>query len=221
MERCSPRAAAACAAGLLSLLALLPAAGCTSALAGAMYIIRGTDEPAEFDGLKEQNVVVICRPPADDQYRNIRVPELLAKELSSLLGQRVSKIKIVDHRKVARWTDENDWLEFKEVGKALDADRVVAVDLESFSIYQGPTLYQGNSQVRVQVLDMHAGGEVIFEKRLPSNEYPVNTGVPTSEREEEEFRREYVAILADRIGRCFYPHDSFQKVAGDTDALLR
>lgn len=221
MERTSPNSRRSAAWWLLALALLPPATGCTSALAAATYIIKGYQTDPEYKGLKGKHVVVVCRPPADDEYSNVRVPNEIARQLSLLLGERVSKIKVVDYREVARWTDENDWTDEAEVGKALNADTVVAIDLERFSIFQGQTLYQGQALCHVRVIDLTAGNEIVFDKHMPPSVYPPNTGVPISEREEEQFRREYVSMLSDEIGRLFYPYDALDDMSRDTDAVLR
>ena len=63
------------------------------------------------------------------------------------------KIKTVNQRKVAKWTDENTWEEYAEVGKAMKADMVVGINLEGFSLFQGQTLYQGKANATVRVYD--------------------------------------------------------------------
>ena len=120
---------------------------------------------------------------------------------------------------MAKWTDENTWEEYTEVGKAMKADMVVGIDLESFSLFQGQTLYQGKANATIRVYDCQERGKMVFEKELPQAIYPPNSAVPTSERTEAEFRREFVAVLADQIARHFYAHDPYADVAQDASAL--
>jgi hypothetical protein len=91
--------------------------------------------------------------------------------------------------------------------------------LEGFSIFQGQTLYQGKANATIRVYDCHKNGKVAFEKILPQSVYPPNSAVPTSDRLEAEFRREYVAVLADQIARHFYAHDPYADMAQDAAAL--
>ncbi len=125
---------------------------------------------------------------------------------------------MIDQRKVNKWTDENTWDEYREVGKAMKADMVVGIDLESFGLYEGQTLYQGKADATVRVYNCH-DGKMVFEKILPQSVYPPNSGVPTSDRREPEFRREFVAVLADQIARHFYAHDPHADLAQDAMAL--
>lgn len=206
--------------GLLACLALLvPLAGCAKVLATAVYVIKGTNVDAEFDGLEGKKVAVVCRQLASLQYRDSTVPRDLAAKIGSLLSTNGKKIEVIDQQKVAEWTDENAWEEFTQIGKALEADMVVGVELEDFRLHQGQTLYQGRANVQIKVYDMKDNGKLVFEKTPRPSIYPPNTGIPTSEKQESQFRREYVGILADEIGRHFYSHDSRANFAIDSTAL--
>ena len=184
-----------------------------------MYLIQGTDVDADFKDLKGKKVAVVCRPMVSLQYRNANVNRELAQQITLLLQEKVSKIKTVDQRKITKWTDENSWEEYPEVGKAVKADMVVGIDLEGFSLYQGQTLYQGKANAVLRVYDCKKGGKMVFEKILPASVYPPNSAVPTSERTEPEFRREFVLVLADQIARHFYAHDPYGDMGQDAAAL--
>jgi hypothetical protein len=197
----------------------LSAGGCRAALTTAMWLVRGTDLPAEYNGLRGKKVVVVCRPLSDLKYRDTNVAKDLARQLSLLLKRNVRKIEVIDQRKVAEWTDENTWDKYTEIGEALGAEMVVGVDLRDFTIYQGQTLYQGKASVTLAVYDCSHGSQPVFEKELPQTVYPPSTGIPTSEKQEAEFRRQFVRVLADQIGRHFYAHDAHADLALDATAL--
>ncbi len=200
-------------------MAALPAFGCRSALATAIFLLKGTDVDPDFAELKGKKVAVVCRPLVTLQYQNTSVARDLAQQITLLLQQQVPKIQTIDQRKVGKWTDENTWEEYPEVGKAMKADMVVGIDLEGFSIFQGQTLYQGKANATIRVYDCRHGGKVAFEKVLPQAVYPPNSGIPTSDRLEAEFRREFVTVLADQIARHFYAHDPHADMAQDAAAL--
>lgn len=204
---------------LLILLAPLAAsAGCRSALATAIYLVKGTDLPADFGELKGARVAVVCRPLVGLSYRDASVARDLSKEIYKLLSQNVRDIQMVDQRKVTEWVDEHSWEEFNEVGRALDAEYVVAVDLESFSIFQGQTVYQGKSNVVLKVFNCQ-DDTAVFERRLPQVVYPPNSARSTGDQQESEFRREYIRVLADHIARHFYPHDAYADFAMDAATI--
>ena len=119
------------------LIAVLLAVVCRNLWSTAMYLIKGDDVDPDFAELKGKKVAVVCRPMVSLQYANSNVGRELAQQISVLLQEQVPKIKIVDQRKITKWTDENTWDEYPEVGKAMKADMVVAVDLESFSRSRG------------------------------------------------------------------------------------
>jgi hypothetical protein len=217
MDRSSVRRRIALALTLA--VAVLPALGCQTLFLSALYLVKGTDVDPDFAELKGKKVAVVCRPLVTLQYRNATAGRDLAQQVTMLLQQKVPKIKTIDQRKVAKWTDENTWEEYTEVGKAMKADMVVGIDLEGFSLFQGQTLYQGKANATVRVYDCSKGGKVVFEKILPQTIYPPSTGIPTQDRVEADFRREFVAVLAEQVARNFYAHDPHADVAQDAAAL--
>ena len=166
-------------------------------------------------------MAVVCRPIVDLTYENSSVAKDLARHIAILLKERVPKIELIDQRKVEKFTDETPWNEFTEVGEAVGADMVVAVDLRGFTIFQSQTLYQGKADVEVAVYKTHGDGQPEFQKTLPQLVYPPSTGIPTSERTEPGFRREFVEVVADAVGRNFYRHDPHFACAMDAAALER
>lgn len=197
---------------------VLIASGCTSGLATAMYLLGANDIQAEYDGLKKKRVAVVCRPLVDLQYRSSNAAKDIGRELGRLLEQNVRKIDVVDHRKVAEWLDENTWDEYAEVGRAVDADMVVGVDLEHFTIFESQTLYQGKANATIRVYDCKTG-ELAFERTLPQVLYPPNTAIATSDKQESQFRREFIRVVADQVGRLFYNHDPYSDYATDATVV--
>lgn len=202
-------------AALLVLAAILAtASGCVSALTTALYLIKGTDVPAAFP-LKGKKVCVVCRTAGNLQYQNATAGRDLARLVNRLLRENIKKVEVTDQRKVEAWTDENMWSEFDEVGKAMDVEIVIAIDLENFTLYTGQTLFQGNASTRVKAVDV-ATGDALFEKLIPELKYPPNAVMTTMDIQEPEFRGKFLAVLADRIGRNFYSHDSHADYAMDS-----
>ncbi len=193
--------------------------GCVGALTTAAYLLRGTDVPAEFTGLKGKKVAVVCQPMAAMQVRSSTAARDLARQLSARLQQNISRIQVISSQKVENWIDQNQWEEFQDIGKALQADIVVGVELEEFNLYQSQTLYQGQASLTVKVIDCTAGGKVLFEKTLSQIRYPPNHSIPTWEKPEAQFRREFIAYLADFIGRYFYGYDPYRDFAQDATFL--
>ena len=198
--------------------AMLLTGGCTELAMTIAYLYQGTDVGADYPGLKGKKVVVVCRPMTSVTY--YKVGKQLSSQISVLLKQNVSKITVVEQQKVAEWTDENQWNEYPEVGKAMKADMVVGVDLTSFSTYQGPTLYQGKATASIKVYDLKDDNKVVYEKELPQILYPPNIGIPISDKSEADFGRDFTSVVADLIARHFYSHDEHADVAQDAAAWL-
>jgi hypothetical protein len=209
----------------LALLTVVFSSGCVSGLATMMYLIKGTNVDPEYKHLKGKTVAVVVRPVVDLQYRNPNVPRELAQQIGNYLQANVSKIKVIDQQKVAAWCDENNPEEVMQLGKDLKADMVVSVELAGFSLFQGQTIYQGKAVSSIQVFDcrdeakkakdkestkgaQERGNNIVFEKTLPQTVEPPNSGIPTSDMQEYEFRQKFIRVLADQIARHFYPHDS-------------
>ncbi len=214
--RPSTRCASLAQFGLL-LAAVGLSTGCTGGLFTVAYLINGNNTPAECKLLKEKKVVVVCRSVVELQYRNAHVERDIAEQVSVLLKKNVSKIKIIDQRKVNRLIDEKQLDEFLDIGKALEAEMVVGLELEQFQLYQGQTLYQGRATVEMKVVDCKTG-DIVFKKRLPKV-YPPNRVIATSEKQEYEFRTEFVRVLSDFIARHFYDHDPYADFAQDAQSM--
>lgn len=204
---------------VLLLLPTLFTAGCANWLVGAMWLIKGTNRFAECTELKGKRVVVVCRPPAEMEFSDGAVAaKELAIAVGELLENNVRKIEVVEYRDVDEWTDEHSWQEYTEVGEALNADMIVGIDLETFNIYAGQTLYQGKSSISLTVYDMKDDGKAIYEKMLQVT-YPPNAPMPRESKPSQAFRREFVAVLARQVSKLFYDYDSFEDYAIDSKVL--
>jgi hypothetical protein len=206
------------AAGLL-LAVISAAAGCHPLLTTMAILIKGTDAEADFKGLDKKKVVVVCRPVANLSFGNPTVAADLARAVGKALKENGNKIQVIDYQKVADWTDNHDWNEYTEVGKAMKADMVIGIDLQEFVMHQSNTVLQGQAAVAITVYDCAHENKVVFEKSLPRTLYPPNIGIQASELPEREFRRKFIGVLAEQIGRHFYPHDAHADMTQDLDAL--
>jgi len=187
------------------LIAVLPTVGCQSLMFTALYLIKGTDVDPDFKDLKGKKVVVVCRPMVSLQYANSNVGRELAQQISLILEAQVPKIKVVDQRKVTQWTDENTWEEYAEVGKALKADMVVGIDLESFSLYQGQTLFQGKANATIRVFDCKKGGKTGVPQEHPTSCLPAERANAGLRADRTGLRAEFENELAGQIARYFSP----------------
>ena len=203
---------------LLTVLSLVgtvaTTAGCMGPVLTAMYLFGAADVKAEYDGLKKQKVVVVCHRTDLDYSNNLNAAKDLARRIGLQLKANISSMKLIDQQEVDRWMDENQWEESSEIGKALGADKVVVVELERFSILLGQTLYQGKANYVLKVIDCQTG-ETQYDVTPNPIRWPPNSPVPTQEKPEARFRKQFVGVLADRIARHFYSHDARAYFAED------
>ena len=108
--------------------------------------------------------------------------------------------------------------DYLEIGKTLKAEKVVGIDIESFSVLDGQTLFRGRATVSIQVYDV-AEKQVEWHKAPPQFEYPKIGSTPAQDLPEMEFRNQFVAILAEQIARYFYPHDRHEDYGSDAVSI--
>jgi hypothetical protein len=202
---------------LAPMVALALAAGCNF-LPTLAYVIKPEDVPAEFNGLKEKRVAVICRA-ASLEYAHPTVSRDVAMRVSALLRKNVKKVEVVDERELADWVDKHDWHDYREVGRALKADLVVGIDLERFELSRGSTLLQGQADVRLAVYDVKKNEPVFQPARKLQVKFPPNSPYAASDRQEDDFRRQFVGVLSERIARHFYAYDSRHDFALDSTVM--
>jgi hypothetical protein len=206
----------AVAAGLV--LAILSMGGC-AIMNHLLYVVKGATIPAEFDGLKDQRVAVVC-VSANDDYGPDSTTVMLSRAVEQLLQERVAKIRLVRHQEVANWIDRNDWQhDYLEIGRGVKADMVVAVDLGRFSLYEGSTLFKGHADVEVSVFDMNNNGSKVYHTTLYDFSFPSKGAQATTEISEANFKRAFIAMLAQHVARSFYEYDIQENVASDPAAL--
>jgi hypothetical protein len=201
---------------LLTLLALVvAAAGCKTALISAGLLWNGYEVPAEFDGLKDKKVVVVCKM-ISTEFSNMHTERALAEAISERLKVNSKKIHLIEPQKAIALRDEKGLDDAIEIGKQLKADKVIAIDIESFRVNEGQTLYRGRSAMSIHVFDV-ATKDDEWHKQPPQFEYPSIGPTPAQEMSEADFRNRFIANLADQIARYFYPHDRFSR---DSDSPL-
>lgn len=182
------------------------AAGCTT-LGGIAYLINPEDVPAESTALKGKHVAVVCRPIVELEYADAGSSRELARLVGQSLQDNVRRCRVIREQEVARWLDENDWVDYPTIGKAVDGDIVVGIDLEEFRLHEGSTLLKGRAKIRIRAFDV-AAGTVVFDKRIEDFAYPSSGAIPSSDCSESQFRANFLRLLSQRIARCFHAYDS-------------
>lgn len=194
---------------LLLSLVVLPSTGCIhSILATGIYLWQGGNVvPAECEALEDERVVVICRPPSSHEYRHAGAARTIGKRISTMLEANVDGIDVVSPQEVDNWVDEQDWDNFKDLGRAVKATRIVYIELDDFSLYKGATLYQGDADVSIKVYDMTDRGKLMWERRVGQVLFPRNSGIPAADKSIQVFQRQFVDVVANQVANHFYEHD--------------
>ena len=208
------------ATALLLALVLISTTGCVhSILATGIYLWQGGNVvPAECEALEGQRVVVVCRPPSSHEYRHAGAARSIGKRVSSLLQENVKGIEVVSPGEVDNWIDEQDWDNYKDLGRAVKATRIVYIELDNFELYKGTTLYQGNAEVKISVLDMTDRESVVWQRNIGQILFPHNSGIPASDKPVQEFQRQFVEVVSDQTARYFFRHNPNASFALDAVA---
>jgi hypothetical protein len=206
----------------LALLAVALAAstGCISGLlATGIYLWQGGNVvPAQCDALEDQRVVVVCRPPASHEYRNAGASRAIGARVAAMLEKNVDDIEVVSPQEVDNWIDEQDWENFKDLGRSVKATRVVYIELDDFNLTKGKTLYQGQADITVSVYDMDNKGKLVWDRRLGQVLFPRNSAIPSADKTIQEFERQFVEVASRQIAEHFYEHDPNASFALDAAA---
>jgi hypothetical protein len=205
--------------GLLAACCLASTGCLHTLLATGIYMWQGGNVvPAECEALEGERVVVLCRPPASYEYRNAGAARAVGARVSAMLEQNVKRIDVVSPREVDNWVDEQDWENFKDLGQAVKATRVVYIELDDFDLYKGKTLYQGAADVNVSVYDMNDRGRLIWDRRLGQVQFPRNSGIPAADKPVQQFERQFVEVISTQIAEHFYKHNPNASFALDAMA---
>ncbi|MCH5377778.1 MAG: hypothetical protein JJ992_27795 [Planctomycetes bacterium] len=204
-------------------LLVLPAPGCIGLSSQFMYWIKGGPKiEAEFDGLEGKRVAVVCVTNSSSYGPN-SVSNLIERAVAVILREKGRDIEVVHHDEIADWIDNNDWnqMDYREIGKGVSADMVLAIDVDGIRLHEGMTLYKGRADVAVTVYDMNDGGKVAFRKNLPEFTFPQNGARHSTEMSEAQFRQLFVAVLAQDIAKYFYEYRFEDDFATDARGLNR
>jgi hypothetical protein len=202
----------------LALLQLLWFAGCIQMAANLLHVVNGPRVPAEFKGLDNHRVAVVCSNEMGicRDESTIR----LAGNIKGILISKLPKATFVSQEEIDQWVEGSSVSDddLTAIGKGVKADYVLAVDMQKLQLRDGPTLYRGRSDLTLSVWDVQQN-KPVFRKSLPDYSYPTMAGQSTTETDEDKFRRVYLVNVADRLARCFYAHDFGEDVAVDATIL--
>ena len=200
--------------GLLAGVALLPT-GC-GIMSNLMHAAGADMEPAKYEGLEDSTVAIVTVTDSS-QYSDDIVARELSSRLGQILTQKVDDVKLVRDDKIQQWRDVKGWdaIDFQAIGEGVKADKVVGLEVSGIKLRDGATLYRGSCDVVVKVIDVETG-TVDFVEQLDEFIYPTMAGQSTTETSESRFRKLYLDMLAQEIGRSFHPYDRIDRIALDS-----
>lgn len=205
---------------VLLALVLASTTGCVGLLAQIGYWSGANLVPAEYTGLEKSRVAVIC-VSSNAAYGVGIEAELLSRNVTRILQERVKDIKLVSQDEIGDWVDQNDWdeVDYREVGRGVKADKVVAIDISGFRLYEGQTLYRGRAEVTVTVYDIKEGGKEVFRRKMPEIKFPTSAAYHSSETTESVFRQLFIDVVARQIGHYFHEYDMADRYGRDPASL--
>ncbi|MEM7479466.1 MAG: hypothetical protein AAF483_31155 [Planctomycetota bacterium] len=199
----------------LGLLLVSSGLGCINFVANMIHAVHGDMIPAEFDKLGGKKVAVVCR--TDEGFQANATNSILHNNLQMALATNIEDVKLVRRSEIQNWLNSNGWEEsdYFTIGKGVEADLVVAVEVANLKLRNGPTLYRGQADVSVKVYDIEHEGVPIYHKQMNEIAFPQNSGKPITDTSESKFRQFYLAYLTRKIGALFYPVDATADYALD------
>jgi hypothetical protein len=209
-------------AWLLAVLAgvLAGAPGCD--LASLLYFVmpEAREEAkikqlASEDEKKNPHVVILTYNSALETRSDLiqadrQLSDLLAKRLTAMAKENKEKLTIVPQRKVEEYKNTHPGWERQElsaIGKALAADYVVYLEINSLTLRDSQQFFRGRANITVNLLDLHdpdSTRQEHFSRVYPSD---ARSGVDAFDTNPVAFRQAFMDYLARELSYYFshYP----------------
>ena len=197
--------------------AILVIAGCNYAVP-AMWIAQGPPtKPAEVPLPKDKKLVVFV----DDRksvVSRLQLRALLADDIGTVIKQQGLVTDVVSGRElisyVRRMETSTKRISIEDLGNAVNADIVLYVEMESFTLSPDGATPKPTAQVRVKVVDVKAKERLFPPLGADPKGYPVTAQVDTlandayrtsaARRNAEDGLEKK---LADDVSKLFYDHE--------------
>jgi hypothetical protein len=199
----------------LAFTLLATTTGCINLAANLIHAIQGNNRPAEFEGLKDHRVAIVV---ATDSGLSVdSSSSMIASQIAATLNSNIKKVDIVRQEEVAKWLDAHGWTDsdYLEIGKGVDAQLVLTVDVKKLTLKNGATLYRGQSDITVSVYDVESDGKILYRKQIPEFAFPNLGGTPITDTSEAKFRGAYLALIARTVSGLFYEVEATSDFALD------
>ena len=200
---------------ILPLAIIATSTGCIRQMAQLLYVIKGHEVPAAYDGLGEGKIAVVCVSDAS-AYGPDTLTYTISKYVSVKLAEGLKKAEIVSPFKVENWIDENGWEigDATALGQELEADKVLVIEVGSYSIHDGATIFKGQVDLTCTVFDIEKEGQVSYVYGPEEFSFPEN-GRPSIQTTDRQFEAFFLARLTDHISRLFVKSNKLDTFADD------
>lgn len=190
--------------------------GCIQEMAQLLYVIKGHKVEPAFPALKEKKVAIVCNSNAT-AFGPDALSVTIAKHIGLALVTSEDQITIAAPAKVDEFIEANGgWREeyAAQLGDAVGADYVIVIEVEDYSIHEGPTLYKGRSEWTASAYDVANDGKIAFSNGPNHFAFPA-TGRPSLQTSERVFESFYLGRLCDRISKQFVTYDKMDSYADE------
>jgi hypothetical protein len=191
--------------------------GCVGLTAQLIYMIKGGHKiDPDYKGLEGKRVAVLCVSGASSYGPN-SVCAMLQRSVATILREKGDDIDVIHEDEIADWIDTNGWdqMDYREIGRGVDAERVVAIDIDGLRLHEGRTLYKGRVNYTVSVYDMEQEGTVVFRRTVEDFAFPQNSARHATEMSEASFRRLFVTVLSQHVAKYFCAYHLEDEFARD------
>ena len=191
--------------------------GCVGLTAQLLYWVKGGHTiNAEFDDLQDKRVAVICVSSASSYGPN-SVCSLLQRSVAMILREKGGDVDVIHEDEIADWIDTNGWdeMDYREIGRGVEAERVLAIDIDGLRLHEGRTLYKGRVDLVISVYDMEQEGKVVFRRTIPEFTFPRNGARHVTEMSESRFRSLFVTVLAKHVAKYFCEYHLEEEFGSD------
>ncbi len=184
--------------------------------------------PEPADPKKPHRVAILTYADVGTQLDAGKIDHELNRMVAQGLWTGIQKegdedqVRIITSREVSRWqNDHPDWRTYdpQEIGKALRADYLITIDIESFRLRPqggGRMFYQGSASLAVRVIKTDLDGEPVFRPEPLYMQFPKDRPLHDSDNMTEgRFRQAFLGRIAERIVWYFIPHEATPDMARD------
>lgn len=202
---------------VLLIAVLASVAGCSKTLNGSWtWWGDDNDVPAE-----PERIAIVCRGNAADAFSNPEIASRLADAVSRKIDADFNHAEVVSQSEINNWLDNNSWNGPLEIGRALDADIVLAIDIKNYSILDSTntTSYRGTADLRVQTV-ICSTGQNSPPAELTNVVFPEEGAVQAGRTTSYLFSQGFVEELSGHVVQWMIdgpPEDQMASVEDDTE----